>query len=548
MSRASYARRSTGGQPLFVLADDSTRTRGRDAQRSNVAAGRAIAEAVRTTLGPRGMDKLLVDASGNVVITNDGASILSEMDVEHPAAQMLVDLARAQEDAVGDGTTTAAVLGGQLLAKAESLLDDDVHPTAIVEGYRAAADVALDTIDSLTLDDVDEDLLRSVATSSMTGKGTGGITVDALAELVVDAIDRVTVDGTDDASERAPVDGTRDERARASVDRDDVHVFAKVGGSATDTELVAGIVLDEEPAHSEMPRDVRDAAIAVLDVDLDVKTASGDVEYRLDSPAALERVLAAEADERRAVAATVVDAGIDVVATTGDVDDHVAALLADAGVLAFASLSSDDARAIARTTGSKRLGSVDDVDAADFGRADRIALRSVGDDDLAFVEGGAAADAVTLFVRGGTEHVVAELERALGDALDVVAVAAETGAVVPGAGATEVAIADAIRDASAGIAGRQQLAADAFAEAVEVLPRTLAANAGLDPIDVLVDLRAFHEHGDVLGVVVDGDAATVANPLEYGVLDPAAVKTAAVTAATEAATMIVRIDDVIAAN
>ena len=541
MSQASYARRSMGGQPLFILAEDSTRTRGSDAQSSNIAAGRAIAEAVRTTLGPRGMDKLLVDSSGNVVITNDGATILSEMDIEHPAAEMLVDLAQAQEEEVGDGTTTAAVLGGQLLAKAESLLEDDVHPTAIVEGYRAAADVALETIEALELDDdVDDDLLRAVATSSMTGKGTGGITIDALAGLVVDAIGHVTTedgDATDSQHESGRV-----------VERDDVHVFTKVGGSAGDTELVPGIVLDEERVHDEMPREVTDASVAILDVDLDVKEASGDVEYRIDSPEALQKVMDAEDSERRAVAKTIVDAGIDVVFCTDDVDDQVAALLAEEGVLVFEKLSSDDARAVARATGSKRLGSIDDLDADDFGHVDRISVRTFGDDELAFVEGGAAADAVTLFVRGGTEHVVDELERALDDALDVVAVAAETGAVVPGAGATEVAIADAIRDASARITGRQQLAAEAFAEAVEVLPRTLAENAGMDPIDVLVDLRAFSSHGDVLGVVVDGETTTVADPIEYGVVDPAAVKSEAISAATEAATMIVRIDDIIAAN
>jgi thermosome len=519
-----------GGQPLFILAEDTTRTRGSDAQGSNIAAGRAIAEAVRTTLGPRGMDKLLVDSSGTVVITNDGATILSEMDIEHPAAEMLVEVARSQEDEVGDGTTTAAVLAGQLLAKAEDLLEDDVHPTAIVEGYRAAADVALETIESLQLeDDVDEDLLKAVATSSMTGKGTGGITIDALAELVVNAVSHVTSEEND-------------------VERDDVHVFTKVGGSASDTELVTGIVLDKERVHDEMPREVTDATVAVLDVDLDVKEASGDVEYRIDSPEALEKVMAAEDSERRAVAKTIVDAGIDVVFTTDDVDDHVAALLADEGVLVFEGVKNDDARAIARASGSKRLGSIDDLDSEDFGQLESVSVRKFGDDELAFVEGGAAAHAVTMFVRGGTEHVVDELERALEDAIDVVAVAAETGAIVPGAGATEVAIADAIRDASAGITGRQQLAAEAFAEAVEVLPRTLAENAGMDPIDVLVDLRAFHEHGDVLGVVVDGESTTVANPLDYGVVDPAAVKTEAVSSATEAATMIVRIDDIIAAN
>ncbi len=517
------------GQPMFILSEDSQRTQGRDAQSSNIMAGKAVAEAVRTTLGPRGMDKMLVDSSGEVVITNDGATILNEMDIEHPAAQMIVEVSEAQEEEVGDGTTTAAVIAGNLLGEAEDLIEQDVHATTIVEGYHEAAQIAREAIAEQVQDaEVDDEVLKQVAESSMTGKGTGGLTAADLAETVVEAVRHVETD-----------DG---------VARDNIAVHTQIGASSNATELVPGIVIDEEPAHDEMPSEVEDASIAVLDVELDVRTGDVDAEYAIDSIDQLNAAIDAEASELEGYVETIVDSGVDVVFTTDDVADRVASGLADAGILVFEDLGNSDARDIASATGAKRVGALEDLEESDFGHADRIRTATYGEDDLAFVEGGAAAEAVTVFVRGGTEHVVDELERAIGDSLDVAATALASGEVVPGAGATEIAIADAIRQEAAGIEGRKQLAVSAFADAIDVVPRTLAGNTGQDPIDVLVDLRAEHESEGRAGLITDGESVTIDDPFEHGVVDPADVKREAIESATEAATMIVRIDDVIAAE
>jgi thermosome len=518
-----------GAQPLFILSEDSERTQGRDAQSANIAAGKAVAESIRTTLGPRGMDKMLVGSSGDVVITNDGATILGEMDIEHPAAQMIVEVAETQEDEVGDGTTTAAVLAGQLLAQAEDLIEDDVHPTTIVEGYHEAARIARDAIEDQVLDDeLDEELLRRVAASSMTGKGTGDVGADSLAGRVVEAVRHV-----------------RDEDG---VDRDAVQVNTRTGASSSATELVEGVVVDEERAVDEMPRSVEDADVAVLEVELGVRESEIDAEYSVTDVDQLNAAVEAEERELRGYVESLKDAGADVVFVTDDVDDRVAAFLAKEGILAFEDIDSDDAKAIARATGARRVGTLSDFESDDLGHADRIRTERFGDDELAFVEGGAAAESVTLFVRGGTEHVVNELERAIGDAIDVVVAAFEEGGIVPGAGSTEIAIADRVRDDASGIEGRRQLAVEAFADAVDVLPRTLAANAGMDPIDALVDLRATFDAEGRAGIVTDTQSGDVTDPVGAGTLDPAAVKREAVESATEAATMIVRIDDVISAE
>ncbi|WP_440770175.1 thermosome subunit alpha [Natronorubrum sp. DTA28] len=514
---------------MFIMSEDSQRTQGRDAQSSNIMAGKAVAEAVRTTLGPRGMDKMLVDSAGEVVITNDGATILNEMDIEHPAAQMIVEVADSQEEEVGDGTTTAAVVAGNLLGEAEDLIEQDVHATTIVEGYHEASEIALEAIaEQISEDTVDDEVLKQVGESSMTGKGTGGLTAESLAETVVEAIRHVETD-----------DG---------VARDNVTVHTQVGASSNATELVPGIVIDEEPAHEGMPSEVEDASIAVLDVELGVRTGDIDAEYAIDSIDQLNTAIDAEESEVRGYAEAVAESGADVVFTTDDVDDRVSNYLANEGVLVFENIGNSDARDIVSATGARRVGALDDLEESDFGHADRIRSENFGDDDLAFIEGGAAAETVTVFVRGGTEHVVDELERAIGDALDVVATALASGEVVPGAGATEIAIADKIRQEAAGIEGRKQLAVTAFADALDVIPRTLAANTGQDPIDALVDLRAAHESEGRAGLITDGETVTIDDPFEYGVVDPADVKREAIESATEAATMIVRIDDVIAAE
>jgi thermosome len=513
----------------MILSEDAERTRGQDAQSSNINAGKAVAESVRTTLGPRGMDKMLVSDDGDVVITNDGATILGEMDIEHPAAQMIVEVAETQEEEVGDGTTTATVLAGQLLAQAEDLLEDDVHPTTIVEGYHEAGTLAREAIDEITMDDeLDDERLERVAATSMTGKGTGDIDAEALAETVVAAIRQVEAD-----------DG---------VHRDDVTVRAQTGAGASATELVEGVISEEEPVHANMPRSVEDASVAVLDLDLDLREANIDAEYNVTDVDQLNAALDAEEEELRGYAEALADAGVDVAFVTGDVEDRVSSFLAEDDVLAFESVDDSEAERIARATGASIVGTVDDLGEENFGFAETVRVETFGEDDLTFVEGGAEAETVTVLARGGTEHVADELERALTDALDVVTAALDAGGAVPGAGATEIAIADHVRDGAAAVEGRKQLAVEAFADAVDVLPRTLAENTGMDPIDALVDLRTTHESEGVAGIISEGQTGEVRDPIEAGVFDPAAVKREAVESATEAATMIARIDDVISAN
>jgi len=513
---------------MFILSEDTERTSGDDAQTANITAGKAVSEAVRTTLGPRGMDKMLVSDDGDVVITNDGATILDEMDIEQPAAQMLSDVAETQEDEVGDGTTTAAILAGELLSEAESLLDDDVHPTTIVEGYHQAAEFTQEAIEEgVTATDLDDEQLLQVAESSMTGKGTGDLPARDLAQTVVDAVRHL--------------DGER-------FDRDNITVHTQVGASSSATDLVEGVIVDEDRASEEMPRSVADASIAVVEADLEVAESNVDAEYQVSSVDQLNAALEAETEQLREYADTLADSGADVVFVEGDIDDRVGSFLVEHGLLVFEGVDSDTASDVCAATGASHVGSVDTLEADDLGHAEEVRVEKFGDDELVFIEGGEAADAVTIFARGGTEHVVDELERSLTDALDVVTAAIASGGVVPGAGAIEIAAANHVREAAAGVEGRRQLAVEAFADALDVLPRTLAENTGMDPIDALVDLRGKHDAGTVAGIISEGQTGIIADPVEYGVLDPAAVKREAVRSATEAATMIVRIDDVIAAN
>jgi thermosome len=513
---------------MIILSEDSQRTSGEDAQSMNITAGKAVAESVRTTLGPKGMDKMLVDDTGEVVITNDGVTILDEMDIEHPAAQMLVEVAQTQEDEVGDGTTTAAVLAGQLLAKAEDLLDQDVHPTTIVQGYAAAREIAVETVDGLVgEEELDDELLAEVAKSSMTGKGTGDVDAGTLAGIVVSAVRHVA-----------------DE---AGSNRDRITVHAQTGAASSATDLVEGVVVDEGPVRDDMPRSAESASVAVLAGGIETRETEIDVEYDISSADQLEGAIAAEESEVIEYAEAIVDAGVDVLFATDDIDERAAAYLAKHGVLAFEDLDSDDAAQVAKATGASQVGQAVDIATEDLGDVESVSVESYGDDNLAFVEGGAAAETVTVFVRGSTTHVTDELERAIGDAIDVVSVTLDRGGAVPGAGATEIITAGAVREQAASVEGRQQLAVEAFADALDVLPRTLAENTGMDPIDALVDLRAANEDG-VAGILSRGESGEIDDPIEEGVLDPAAVKREALESATEAATMIARIDDVIAAE
>ncbi|MFB6133441.1 MAG: thermosome subunit alpha [Halanaeroarchaeum sp.] len=529
MSESNAGQRLRGaGQPMFILSEDSERTQGKDARSSNISAGKAVAESVRTTLGPRGMDKMLVNDSGDVVITNDGATILDEMDIEHPAAQMLVEVADAQEEEVGDGTTTAAVLAGQLLSEGEEFLDRDIHPTTIAEGYSHARDIALDALEDVVVDDdLSDEILEAVATASMTGKGTGGVTAESLASDIVSAVRTVQENG--------------------SVNRGDIQIVARSGESSSATRLVDGVIIDESPIREDMRRSVSDASIAVVDAGLETRETEIDVEFDVQSADQLDAAVESEQRELEEYANALADAGVDVAFVTGDVADATAVHLANAGVLAFDSVDDDTVQSIVNATGARRLPTVDDIEDDDLGAAESVRLERFGDDEVTFVEGGAKGDSVSLFVRGGTGHSMDELERAVQDGVDGTVAALVRGGVVPGAAATEVHLANAVRDAAAGIEGRQQLAVEAFAEALDAIPRTLAENAGMDPIDGLVDVRAANE-SDTAGIVVDDGDAVVADPTDYGVYDPVAVKREILESATEAATMIVRIDDVISAE
>ncbi|MFB6302192.1 MAG: thermosome subunit alpha [Haloferacaceae archaeon] len=527
MSESEDRQRPLGaGQPVYVLSEDAERTQGRDAQTANITAGKAVAEAVRTTLGPNGMDKMLVSDDGDVVITNDGATILSEMDIEHPAATMIVEVADAQDEEVGDGTTSAAVLTGELLAEAEDLLEDEIHPTTLVEGYAAAREIAVDTIDeNVIAEDLDRETLEQVAASSMTGKSTGDATAEHLADTIVDAVTRV--------------------RTAGGADRDAIDVLAVPGRDSTATELIEGAVFEKDPERDDVPTQYEDATVALLSGGIEQPETEVDVEYNVQSAGQFADAVAAEETFLGEAVEALIDLDVDVVFADGTVADEIAGRLAHNGILTYDSMKDEEIDHLADATGAHPVERVQDLDADDLGTAD-VRRETFDEDDHVFVDGGDASTVVTVFVRGGTGHVVDEFERAVTDGIDAT-VAALDGGAVPGAGATEIKAAGALREAAAGIEGRKQLAVEAFADAIEALPRTLAQNAGSDPIDALVELRAAND-GARAGIVGAGGASDIVDPVEHGVLDPATVKREAVRSATEAATMIVRIDDVISAQ
>ena len=514
-------------QPIVLLGEDSRRTRGRDAHWTNIAAGKAVAEAVRTTLGPQGMDKMLVDSTGNVVVSNDGVTILQEMDIEHPAAQMLVEVAESQEDETGDGTTTAAVLAGELLKEAEALLDEDVHATTIVAGYRMAAERAVEHLREIATDTGDdEEALAEIARTAMTGKGVGDAR-DHLADLVVRAALAVAEDGR--------------------VDLEDVAIETIATGAISDSTLVEGVVIDKEPVHENMPLMVEDARIALVDAPIEVAETNIDAEVNVTDPGQLTKFLEREEAELRGLVEAITDAGANVIFCQKGIDDLAQHFLAKHGVLAVRRAKKSDVKRLARATGARVVSKVSEIDESDLGHAGRVVQRDVGTEEFLFVEDCEEPKSVSLLLRGGTEHVVDEVERSIEDALGVVRVTLEEGRILPGGGAPEIEVALELRDYADSIGGREQLAIEAFADAMEVVPRTLAVNLGLDPIDAVVDLRAAHDAGEVnagLSVAERGTADVVAE----GVLEPLRVKTQAISSAQEAAQLVLRIDDVVAAG
>ena len=521
-----------GGQPILILSEGTKRSRGREAQMNNIQAAKAVADAVRTTLGPKGMDKMLVDSVGDVVITNDGATILGEMQIEHPAAKMLVEVAKAQDKAVGDGTTTAVVLAGELLKRAGDLLEQEIHPTVITRGYRLAKAKALETVDGLgkAVTIKDEDALVKIANTAMTGKSAEKAS-DALAKLVVQAVKRVAE--------------TRD--GRVAVDTDNIKLEKKEGGSMADTTLITGILVDKEVVHSAMPKKVTGARIALLDAALELKELEGDAKISIDSPEKFQAFLEDQEKSLREMVQKVVASGATVVFCQKGIDDVAQHYLAKAHVVAARRVKKSDLEALAKATGGRIVSNLNDLSKEDLGFAGLVEERKIGGDAMLFVEECKDPKAVTVLIRGGSEHVVDEVFRALEDAVKGIASALEVGKYVAGAGAPEIEVARAVRKYADSFKGREQLAILAFADAMEVIPRSLAENAGLDPIEKLAQLRSHHDKGEA-SAGLDVFTGEIVDMLKAGVIEPLKIKQQAIKSAAEVVEMILRIDDVIASG
>jgi len=522
-----------GTVPVLILKEGTGRSTGRDAQRNNIMAAKIVAETVASSLGPRGMDKMLVSGIGDVVITNDGATIMKELDVQHPAAKMLVEVAKTQDNEVGDGTTTAVVLAGQLLSKAEKLLDLEVHPTVIVDGYKKAADRAADFLSkiALTVDAGDEERLRQVAATAM---GTKDISAEKeyFAKLAVKAVQRIKEE--------------RDGKTKADIDL--VKIVKKHGKSTEETELVEGVVIDKEVAHSQMPKDVHNARIALLNQKLEIEKTEFDAKINIENPEQMHMFLDEEEHMLKEMVDQIANAGANVVLCEKGIDDIALHFLAKRGTLAAKNLSSGDMEKLAKATGAKILASTKDLTSDALGEAKRVEEVKIGEDKLIYVRECKDPRAVTIVLRGGSEHVVDEAERSLHDGLCVVRNAVEDAKIVAGGGAPEAEAAKDLKSYATTVGGREQLAIESFAEALESIPMTLAGNAGLDPIDIMVQLRSKHEAPENVWTGIDATSGKVEDMLKQNVVEPLRTKQQVLRSATEAACMILRIDDVVSSK
>jgi len=523
---------ATQGVPVLILKEGSSRSRGKEAQHANIMAAKVIAEAVKSSLGPRGMDKMLVDSLGDVTITSDGRTILDEIDVEHPAAKMMVEVAKTQDDEVGDGTTTSVIVAGELLSKAEELLNKNVHPTVVIDGYRKAADKALETLDKIAIkvSPEDKESQKKVAMTSMASKLVSE-NRDMLSDIAVDAVLHV-----------AQKVG---EEYRA--DLDDIMVEKKPGESMTDTKLIKGIVLDKEVVHPGMPKRVEKARIALLDTALEVEKTEFDAKINIETPEQMEAFLHEEENMLREMVDKVAATEANVVVCQKGIDDMVQHFLARKGILAVRRAKKSDMEKLAKATGGKVVTNLQDISKKDLGYAALVEERKIGDDKMTFVEGCKNPRSVAILIRGGTERIVDEAERSIHDALCVVRDVVQEPKIVVGGGAPEVEMARALREYAKTLPGREQLAIQGYADAVETVPITLGENAGLDPIDIVSDLRARHEKGEKWAGV-DVFEGKVSDMEKQNVYEPLAVKKQIIKSATEAACMILKIDDVIAAG
>ncbi len=529
----AYLTTTASGQPVLILKEGTTRSRGREAQRNNIMAARVIGEVLKTTLGPRGMDKMLIDSLGDITITNDGAAILDEIEVEHPAAKMMVEVAKTQDDMVGDGTTTAVVLAGELLKRAEELLDQNIHPTVIVSGYRKAVQKAVETINNISIpvNIEDRETLKKVALTSMGSKAVGPAK-EHLAEIAIDAVKQIV--------ER------RGERRVADIDN--LQIIKKEGKSLFESELVKGLIIDKEVVHAGMPKRVEDTKIALLDCPLEIEKTEINAEIRIRDPTQMKAFLDQENRMLKEMVEKIKAKGASVVFCQKGIDDMAQHFLAKRGILTARRVKQSDMEKLARATGGRIVTDLGDLKPADLGMAGLVEERKMGEDKMIFVEKCKDPRSVAVLIRAGLERMVDEAERAMNDALSVVSDVIETNKIVAGGGAVEVEVAKELRKYATKVGGREQLAIEAFAEAVEIVPKTLAENAGLESIDIIVELRSAHEKTDGKPMGINVFQGKVNNMLENGVLEPLVVKEQAAKSAAESASMILRIDDVIAAT
>lgn len=506
-----------------VMSEGVSRTIGRDAQRNNILATKIIADIVRTTLGPKGMDKMLVDSTGEITITNDGVTILEQMEIDHPAAKMLVEIAKTQESEVGDGTTTAVLLAGALLENAEKLLDRKIHPTIISRGYRLASEQAMKILNEISIGVDRKEILNKIASTAMTGKGAEGER-EKLSDLIVGAVDRVS-----EGSE---------------VNLEDIKIEKIKGGNVSDSELIDGIVLDKERSNSDMPRRIENAKILLIDFPLEVRTTEAEARISVSTPEQLENFIQREENYLREMTQKIINSGANIVFCQKGIDDIAQYYLSKAGVFACRRIMKSDMGKLARATSGKVVSNLQEINESQFGRANVVEEAKIGEEYMTFVRGCENPRAVTMILRGGTEHVVDEIERAVRDGLGDVISAVKSRKVVAGGGAVEIELSRRLRAFARTLGGREQLAVEEFANALEDIPESLAENAGLDPIDVITELKKRHESGSVndgLNLFFD----RIEDTFNGGVIEPLKVKTQAISSATDVAIMILRIDDVL---
>ncbi|MFT4309014.1 MAG: thermosome subunit alpha [Candidatus Woesearchaeota archaeon] len=514
-------------QPIFILSEGTQRTQGRPAQNANIAAAKAVSEAVRTTLGPKGMDKMIVDSIGDIIVTNDGVTILREMNVEHPAAKMIVEIAKSQEHEVGDGTTTAVVLAGTLLDEAEDLLDQNIHPTIIAKGYRIALDKALETLSKMAKPIMvqDTELLVQIASTAMTGKGSESARMH-LSNLAVQASQSVY----DSSNRTVPIEY--------------IKIEEKSGGDISNSEMIRGIVLDKERVHPSMPLKIVNAKIALVDIPIEIKNTEMDAKISITDPGQVQAFLDMEERMLKGMVEKISNAGATVLLCQKGIDDVAQHYLAKKGILAVRRVSKSDLEKIGKAVGARIISNLEDMNPRDLGSAGSVVEEQVGEERMLFIRDCENPKAVTILLRASTEHVLGEVKRAVDDALGDLSSALKNGRIVSGAGASESEVAKDLRRLADSYTGREQLAILAYAKAMEIIPKTLAENCGLDPIDVITELRSAHEKG-LINHGLNVDNGECHDAYKAGIIEPLSVKTRALSASTEVSTMILRIDDVI---